>query len=112
MKSLGKIRWGITFFCLLLFAGHLIWPKISLDLTATILLIVALIPWLAPVVKSIELPGGFKIEVQDVKEATDKIVTAESEPIQADSTGMRTANVRVSDLNDALLTLRELAHSD
>jgi len=33
------------------------------------------IPWLAPVIKSIELPGGFKIEVQDIKAATDKVTS-------------------------------------
>lgn len=71
--TLTKIRWTITVACTALAVVHYRWPSLSLDTTSTILLIVAAIPWLAPVIKSIELPGGFKIEVQDIKAATDKV---------------------------------------
>lgn len=81
--NLNRIRWIITVICFLLFAAHLVWPRLSLDVTSTILLIVALLPWLAPVIKSIELPGGFKIEVQDLKAATEKVIESAEEPIKA-----------------------------
>jgi hypothetical protein len=110
MKANG-IRSGITILCSLLFVGHLIWPKLSLDLTSTFLLIVGLIPWLAPVIKSIELPGGFKIEVQDLKAATEKIVGSDDEPIKA-----RAANIQTlaPDFEKAasFATLRQLAQED
>ncbi|SRR6266545_3871106 len=74
--SLNNIRWSITVVCAVLAGIHFHWPSLALDTTSTILLIVAVIPWLAPVIKSIELPGGFKIEVQDIKAAMDKVTSA------------------------------------
>ncbi len=73
--SLNKIRWSITAVCAVLAGVHFHWPSLALDTTSTILLVIAVIPWLAPVIKSIELPGGFKIEVQDIKAATDKVTS-------------------------------------
>jgi len=70
--SSKKIRWSITLICAALFAAHHLWPEFRLDLPSTILVLVAILPWLAPVIKSVEIPGGFKIELQDVKAATDK----------------------------------------
>jgi len=107
----SRIRWSISVVCVLLFAGHLVWPKLSLDLTSTILLVIGVIPWLAPVIKSIELPGGFKIEVQDLKAATEKIVGSDDEPIKA-----RAANIQTiasdSERTASFATLRQLAQED
>lgn len=106
----SRIRWSISVICCLLLAGHLIWPKLSLDLTSTILLIVGLLPWLAPVIKSIELPGGFKIEVQDLKLATEKIVGSDSEPIKARLANITTLTQTAE--TDSLAMLRQLATDD
>ncbi len=59
---------------------HLIWPHISLDLGSVVLLVIALAPWAAPVIKSMEFPGGFKISFQDIQRATEKITSAEPPP--------------------------------
>jgi hypothetical protein len=83
------------------------WPKLSLDLTSTILLVIGVIPWLAPVIKSVELPGGFKIEVQDLKAATEKIVESDTEPIKA-----RSANIAKPEQVESFTTLRQLAEQD
>lgn len=50
-----------------------IFPDLQIDAVALGLLILALLPWLSPLIKSAELPGGVKIEFQDVKEAAEKI---------------------------------------
>ena len=42
-------------------------PQLSIDSITLTLLIIAILPWIAPLVKSIELPGGTKIEFQDLE---------------------------------------------
>jgi hypothetical protein len=78
MAKVTKIRWSITLLCIALLIGHQFWPGLKLDLPSTILIVVAILPWLAPVIKSVELPGGFKIELQEIKAATEKVL-AEAE---------------------------------
>jgi hypothetical protein len=46
-------------------AAHLIWPSLKIDSVTLALLIVAALPWLAPVFKSIELTGVGKVEFQE-----------------------------------------------
>lgn len=65
----------ITVICLIAIGGHLTWPAFKIDLITLILVIVAVLPWTASLIKSLELPGGFKIELQDVKAATDKVTS-------------------------------------
>src|SRR5207302_4158611 len=110
--TLNRIRWSITTASIVALTAHYLWPRFALDTTSIILLVIGLVPWLAPVIKSIELPGGFKIEVQDVKEATDKVTAVAKEPIDANLGGMRTANVRIDDSGDSLRMLQQLVHSD
>lgn len=109
---LTRIRWGITIGAICLTLAHNVFPQVKLDTTSIILLIIALVPWLAPIVKSVELPGGFKIEVQDVKEATDKVTATVVEPAEVNLSGMRTANVRGEDSDDSLVALRQIFQSD
>lgn len=52
---------------------HLIFPKITIDMTTISLLLLSFVPWILPLLKSLELPGGIKIELQDVKNITDKV---------------------------------------
>lgn len=52
---------------------HLFLPALRIDAVSLGLLALAVLPWLAPLVKSAELPGGFKIEFQDVKEAAERV---------------------------------------
>ncbi|MGE5112918.1 MAG: hypothetical protein ACM3JB_18790 [Acidobacteriaceae bacterium] len=48
-------------------AAHLVWPSVRIDAITLGLLILAAVPWLAPLFKSIELPGGWKVEFQELK---------------------------------------------
>lgn len=66
---------------LLLLVLHLLWPSLRIDPITIALLFIAALPWIGPVlknlassgVKSVELPG-IKIEMRDVKHATDKVI--------------------------------------
>ena len=57
---------------ILIAIAHIIWPSIKIDLITLALVVIAIIPWLAPLFKSLEFPGGWKIEFQDVQDAKDK----------------------------------------
>jgi hypothetical protein len=61
----------ISLVALSLALGHIFLPKVALDLTTAFLLVVAALPWLAPLFKSLELPGGLKVEFQDLEKAKE-----------------------------------------
>ncbi len=46
---------------------HVLSPGISLDSTALFLLVIALVPWLTPLLKNISLPGGWKLEFRELR---------------------------------------------
>jgi hypothetical protein len=50
---------------------YLIWP-FSLNPVVIVLLCIIILPWLSPVLKSVELPFGVKIEFQDLKKLEEK----------------------------------------
>jgi len=55
---------------------HLIYPQLAIDSTVVMLLGIAVIPWLAPLFKSIELPGGLKVEFQELERLEKKAKSA------------------------------------
>lgn len=73
-----RLRLFITAAALLVALGHLIFPSITIDFVTIALLVIAVLPWLAPIVKSVELPGGFKIQLQDMKEAARELLRADT----------------------------------
>jgi len=83
--KIKHIQYGITLCALLVALAHIIWPKLNVDAITIILLFIALVPWLAPLFKSLELPGGWKIEFQDFERARTK----------ADKVGLLTASPRI-----------------
>ena len=60
--------------------------KCQVDAVTLTLLVIALLPWLAPIVKSVELPGGVKIELQELDQAAAR----------ADDAGLLTEPARVA----------------
>jgi hypothetical protein len=105
----------ITLAALALVLLHYAFPGVSVDSLTLILLVVAILPWVMPLVKSVELPGGFKIELQEVKEATAKVVTGSANvvlsPLQLSATGtVRSPNDPVIEhLKEVLETDNSLA---
>jgi hypothetical protein len=57
--------------------GRLIFPNLSIDAVSLGLIALGVLPWLAPLIKSAELPGGIKIEFQDVKAAAERVAAGE-----------------------------------
>lgn len=70
-----RVAIAITAVCALLVLVHLIWPILGIDGITVALLVLAALPWLLPFLKSLELPGGVKIELRDAKAATEKITS-------------------------------------
>ncbi len=86
---------------------HLVVPSLNIDAITLGLFIVLILPWLSSLIKSAELPGGWKIEFQDIQSAGAK-VTKEN-PITKDATEAPTPaylEVASRDPNLALAGLR------
>ena len=60
-------------------AARLIWPELKIDAITLGLMIVGLLPWLFPVLKSAELPGGWKIEFREIQAAAKGAAQIEAE---------------------------------
>ncbi|MGC1122580.1 MAG: hypothetical protein WBA22_15955 [Candidatus Methanofastidiosia archaeon] len=71
--GVGVIRVVITIIALILAVIHVIWPDLAIDLVTLSLIVVAILPWLSPILKSFELPGGLKIEFRDMEKTAEKI---------------------------------------
>jgi hypothetical protein len=67
------IQLSISTIGVLFILGHLIWPEIKIDGITVLFIVIIIIPWLAPVFKSFELPGGIKVEFHDLQKATKKL---------------------------------------
>ncbi len=52
---------------------HLIFPAITIDLITLGFVLLAIVPWLAPVIKSIEITGLGRIELQDLEQRIDAV---------------------------------------
>lgn len=62
----------ISFIAISFLVVHLIWPELKVDSITIALFIISIVPWLLPLFKTLEFPGGWKIEFQDVKDAVEK----------------------------------------
>lgn len=52
---------------------HIAFPNLAIDAISLGLLLIAILPWLAPLIKAAELPGGLKITFQDIQEAAERV---------------------------------------
>jgi hypothetical protein len=62
----------ISLIALAAIAARLVWPTLIIDHVTLGLLILAALPWLAPLIKSIEVPGIGKVELQEIKQQTQE----------------------------------------
>lgn len=108
-----KTRLVITFAAIAIAIAHNIFPQLKIDFVTLVLLVVAVLPWLASVIKSLELPGGFKIELQDVKAATDKISAVSEVAIEhPEAEATRRLPEYVEPYEPTIKALREVARTD
>lgn len=79
-----RLRRIVTLVALAFALAHLIWPKLAIDAITLGLLVISVIPWLGPLVKSLELPGGWKVELQEMYDMTARAQDAGLISEQAD----------------------------
>jgi hypothetical protein len=67
IKQQTLVRIIISIVALSLLIAHVYWPKISLDAISIAFLVLACLPWLSSYIKSVEIPGIGKFELQEIK---------------------------------------------
>jgi hypothetical protein len=72
--------------------AHAFFPDLQIDSTTAFLIAIAILPWLGMFFRSVELPGGIKVEYHELKEAEAK----------ARDTGLITANDEKSKTADPI----------
>lgn len=72
MTAKRKTQIFITISAILVGLIHLFFPNLKIDAIFITLIIIAIIPWLEPLLKSVELPGGLKVEFQDFKKLEEE----------------------------------------
>lgn len=85
---------------------HILWPSITFDTATTSLLIILLLPWIIPFLKSLELPGGFKAEFNQEKIEKIEKRAEEAGLISEEEPNIKYPFQQVSDPNLALAGLR------
>lgn len=73
---LMRLRKFVSLGALALALVHIIWPALAIDAITLALIVIAVLPWLAPLVKSLELPGGWKVEFQELQKAASRAESA------------------------------------
>lgn len=72
MILIRKVQFSVTIGALAATLVHMIWPDLAIDSVTIALLVLAAIPWLVPLFKTLEFPGGWKLEFQDLEKTTEK----------------------------------------
>jgi hypothetical protein len=110
MRDLGPAgrRWLVTILSAALLLGHLVWPDLKIDAVTVALLAILILPWLSPMLQSLELPGGAKVTFREVAEAGAKVEVdpeaAAQDPPEASRASAEA--IAQSDPNLALVALR------
>ena len=76
-----KLKLILSIVALIIIFVRRIFPQLQMDAIDLALIVIMFLPWFSSIIKGMEFPGGFKIEFQDVKEASDKIIKQSSESI-------------------------------
>lgn len=71
-----NVQSAITLGALGVALAHILFPELEIDGVSVSLLAIAVIPWLGPLFKAIELPGGLKVEYQDLLNAEERAADA------------------------------------
>ena len=73
-----RLQVAITFVSAIFLLAHLRWPTLQIDAIAIVLLVLCFIPWLGNLFKSLEMPGGWKIDFNENRFIKDTEVAEES----------------------------------
>ena len=74
LKSVSNFRLQIiiTIGALMIGILHMIYPNIVIDAITISLIVIAIVHWLGILFKSLELPGGLKVEYKDIEKVRDE----------------------------------------
>ena len=64
--TINMLQYVISGISVLLALIHIIFPSITIDSITLGLVVIAVLPWLSPLFKTVELPGGLKVEFQEL----------------------------------------------
>jgi hypothetical protein len=70
--DVARLRSWVTLGALTVALLHVLFPRLAIDAVALVLIVVAVVPWLAPLFKSVQIPGGWKVEFQDLQAVAAK----------------------------------------
>ena len=70
--DVARLRSWVTLGALAIALAHIVFPKLAIDAVALVLIVVAVVPWLAPLFKSVQIPGGWKVEFQELQDVAAK----------------------------------------
>ena len=70
--DVARLRSWVTLGALTVALVHVVFPRLAIDAVALVLIVVAVVPWLAPLFKSVQIPGGWKVEFQELQAVAAK----------------------------------------
>jgi hypothetical protein len=113
MKQSMTLRIVVTAAGLLLAIVHVNWPRINIDSVAVALLVIAALPWLQPLIKTVEIPG-LKVELQELKNKLDEAKgEAADAKGAAESASLKAAfAISASSAPSSITTMKEAAAFD
>jgi hypothetical protein len=76
MKEAKKIQILISAVAIATAIIHVTCPSLKIDAITLALVVLAVAPWLAPLIKTLELPGGIKFEFQDLERVAKEVAAA------------------------------------
>ncbi len=89
VKYLGIL---VSILFIALAVAHLFLEQVTVDSITIILLVLASLPWLFPYLKSLELPGGIKVELKDaLKKVESATPEATSEDVSSKYDGVNSS---------------------
>ena len=99
----STISWIVTAGAITVAVARLLWPAIKIDAVTLILLAIAIVPWVASLFKTVELPGGLKIEFADLEKTRQKAQSvgllarnAPDEPTKIEDPNLALAGLRIA----------------
>jgi methyl-accepting chemotaxis protein len=93
---------------------HLIWPGLEIDAIALAFAGIAIVPWLGPLLESIEFPGGFKAtfreveaRIQEVQQTTQDVKETAQEALSQTQDVKETAQAALTETQAVKETAQE-----
>ena len=67
MRPKKRIKIIISIGAAIIALAHMVFPRVIIDIITVVLIALAIVPWLETLFKSVELPGGVKLEFQELE---------------------------------------------